>query len=84
MRCEAEGLPVENPGTSIVGNEPDSNVVTCLADADNVTFHRVNEVVGGASCAANDAESMLKSIVKPGLGTRADKSKRTPCKCIGC
>jgi hypothetical protein len=54
---------VENPGTSIVGNEPDSNIVTGLADADNVTFHRVNEVVSGASCAANDAESMLKSVL---------------------
>ena len=57
---------MKNPGTCVVGSEPDCNVVARLADTDNVTLNGIREVVGGASrdaynvkCVTVEVERML-------------------------
>ena len=50
---------MKNPGTSIVSDESNGNIIVGLANADNISLHRVDIVVSGASGTANDVESML-------------------------
>lgn len=51
---------MKNPGTGIVSDESDGNVIVCLANADYVSLHRVNIVVSVASSASNNMEGMLR------------------------
>ena len=50
---------MKNPGTSIVSDESNGNVIVGLANADNISLHRVDIVVSAASGAADDMEGML-------------------------
>jgi hypothetical protein len=50
---------MKNPRPSIVSDESDRNVIVGLTNADNISQHRVDIVVSGASRAADDMEVML-------------------------
>ena len=53
---------MHNPGTRIVGPEPNGNVISCASNADDVAFDWVDVVVGATSGTANDAESVSVQV----------------------
>ena len=50
---------MHNPGTGIVGDKPNRNVIVGLANADDISLHGVDIVVSAASGAPDDMEDML-------------------------
>ena len=50
---------MKDPRASVVRDESDRDVIVGLTNADNISQHRVDVVVSGASRAADDMEVML-------------------------
>ena len=59
LQRERSGVPVHNPGTGIVSDESNSDVIVGLTNADNISLHGVDIVVSAASGAADDMEGVL-------------------------
>jgi hypothetical protein len=46
-------VAMEEPGTRIVGEEPNRDVITGVSDAHDISDNRINKVVGGVAGAAD-------------------------------
>jgi hypothetical protein len=51
-------VAVENPRTSIVRFEANGDIVASKTRGHNVALNRINEVVHGATCTANNREGV--------------------------
>jgi hypothetical protein len=55
-------VAVEEPGTGIVGEEPNRDVITGVADAHHIPDNRIDKVVRGVAGAADDIEGMSMQV----------------------
>lgn len=55
-------LPVQIPGTSIIGRPADGHIVPRSTNRDDVAARRIGVVIGGLASAAHDIKDMLKGI----------------------
>jgi hypothetical protein len=50
------------PWAWVVGDPPDSNVITCCSESNNITLRRVDVVISTLPCASDDAKFVLQEI----------------------
>jgi hypothetical protein len=55
-------MAMHDPRASIIGTEPDGDVVACTSEADNIALNGVGEVVGAAAGTPDDAEGMAVQV----------------------
>ena len=55
-------MAMHDPRASVIGSEPDGDVVACDSETDNVALNGVGEVVGAAAGTADDAEGMAMQM----------------------
>lgn len=58
-QCNEKSLPVQDPRSRVVGDESNSDSVSRVASADDVTDGRVLEVVVAGTSAPDDVEGVL-------------------------
>ena len=52
------------PWAWVVGDPPDSNVITCRSKSNDITLRRVDVVISTLPCASDDAKFVLREIRK--------------------
>lgn len=55
-------VAMEEPGTRIVGDEPNRDVITCVADVHDIPNNRIDKVVRGAAGAADDPKGVSVQV----------------------
>jgi hypothetical protein len=55
-------MAMEEPGTRVVGEEPNRDVITGVADAHNIPDDRIVKVVRGIAGAADDIEGVSVQV----------------------
>jgi hypothetical protein len=55
-------VAVEEPGTWIIGEEPNCDIITGVADAHDIPDNRIDKVVRGVAGAADNVEGMTMQV----------------------
>ena len=50
---------MQEPGTTVIGHEPNGDVVSRSPSRNHVSPNRICVIVGAAACGSDDAEIML-------------------------
>jgi len=74
---ENKCLPMEEPWSSVVRDETESNVISFHSHIYSVSPHWVNEVWCAVACNSNDCKFVLSAALERGM-TQKTESQRTP------
>jgi hypothetical protein len=55
-------VAMEEPGTGIIGEEPNRDVITGVAHAHDIPDNRIDKIVRGVAGAADDVEGMSMQV----------------------